>query len=531
MLSRIARFVDHVLADVPFYPFFFTAAAVLPLWVTNFGEAPMLDMVVLLLVVLVATAIGYGLAWVAYRDARRAAIVVACAAVIFLKLGQISTALNAIWSIGGFVMLLVGLAVVVFIGLAAAKAKPKMMASLTQAANIASVLLLGFVSIPLVGFAGDALAIPDDLALGNFRPVESTSDAGVDGAPQRDIYYLVLDRYGSERALLTGHDISNTGFVAWLRDRDFAVVDDARANYVSTILSLGSSLSMASLDDIAERIGPDNRVLAPVVGRLRHSRAATFLQDQGYEYIHVGTWYDPTRVSDIADRSFAPEAHESLMSVALDSSALGVLLNTIAPERAFEPSHAASADYQFELLDQLIAEPGPKFVVAHILMPHPPYVFLEDGSYAPDEATFESQLRDTNARLRNLISKALDEAEAELPIIILQADEGPYPARYERDPNGFDWAEATDDELVTKFGILSAMHLPGRAGAADLPSPFSPVNTFREVLRRYFGADLPNEPDRSYASPYSRPYDLIDITDRLAVPPSNDVPGVIQTGE
>ena len=63
------------------------------------------------------------------------------------------------------------------------------------------------------------------------------------------------------------------------------------------------------------------------------------------------------------------------------------------------------------------------------------------------------------------------------------------------------------------------MYLPGPE-APVLPTDMSSVNTFRLVLGAYFGADLPLLPDRSFTSASKlRPYDLTDITDRLAEDP------------
>ena len=41
-----------------------------------------------------------------------------------------------------------------------------------------------------------------------------------------------------------------------------------------------------------------------------------------------------------------------------------------------------------------------------------------------------------------------------------------YPARYDEEGSDFDWATATDEELLTKFGVLSAWYLPGPEGDA-----------------------------------------------------------------
>jgi hypothetical protein len=47
----------------------------------------------------------------------------------------------------------------------------------------------------------------------------------------------------------------------------------------------------------------------------------------------------------------------------------------------------------------------------------------------------------------------------------------------------------------------------------------SPVNTFRVILNTYFSAALPLLDDRSYFSRMTRPYDFIDVTERVMVNP------------
>lgn len=524
MFNRTLSRVDRLLAELPLYPFLFAVAAILPLWATNFGEAPTAEMAALIAVVLAVTAAGFAVAWAAYRDARRGAIVTAAGAALALKLGQVDTMLGILWDVHPAVVLIGASALLAIVAAAAAKARPALMAPLTQAANVASVLLLVWVGAPLAGFIDDTLSGPPDVRLAELPPTAgAASTSGTTLGSRRDIYYIVLDRYGSERAFEVGFGIDNSDFIGWLRERGFDVADDARANFVSTPLSLGTSLAMRGIDDIAAQVGPDYRTLAPVVERVRNSRVGAFLQGQGYDYVHLGSWFDPTRVSAIADRAYAPRGHQSLATVATDSSVLGVALRWLDPGWSYDAMHADAAEYAFDLLDRLLDEPGPKFVVAHILMPHPPYVFLEDGTFAPGSATLESQLHYTNSRVADFVSRALRSPESEQPIVILQADEGPYPARYELDTNGFDWADATDAEIEVKFGILSALYLPGDAGIEPLPSTLSPVNTFREVLRRYFGIALEILPDQSFASPYLRPYALTDVTARLSGPATTAV--------
>ena len=78
---------------------------------------------------------------------------------------------------------------------------------------------------------------------------------------------------------------------------------------------------------------------------------------------------------------------------------------------------------------------------------------------------------------------------------MLQADEGPFPARYRADEWGFQWRDATDAELEEKFGILFAMRVPGADLEAEgLHDAITPVNTFRIIFNARFGTDLPCSP-------------------------------------
>ena len=137
----------------------------------------------------------------------------------------------------------------------------------------------------------------------------------------------------------------------------------------------------------------------------------------------------------------------------------------------------------------------------------------EERQTVPRQELYEDQLRWTNGRILELVDRALDVPAGDEPVIILQADEGPYPPRFGRDPERFDWLDdATPEEILEKHGILNAMRLPGvDPEAAGVHDRISPVNTFRIVFNEYFDADLPLLPDRVYLTPnYGRMYDFTE---------------------
>jgi hypothetical protein len=61
------------------------------------------------------------------------------------------------------------------------------------------------------------------------------------------------------------------------------------------------------------------------------------------------------------------------------------------------------------------------------------------------------------------------------------------------------------------MAILNALHLPD-ADRRQLYPEMTPVNTFRLILREYFGFDLEPVEDVSYYSGYEVPYDFTVIS-------------------
>jgi hypothetical protein len=376
--------------------------------------------------------------------------------------------------------------------------------------------------------AGPAAAAPE--------PAPIDVSVGDHGRP--DIYFIVMDRYAGAGTLRSQYGYDNTPFLNALRERGFAIADDAWANYLKTSLSLSGTLNMDFLDGPAlAAAAVDGREVAASYALLRsHLAVPATLQSLGYEYVHVGSYWEPTGTNPYADRVIGSSRGDQFSSALLSTTALSLLSPPLQPgERTIE-AWGTGKEFtlrQFDHVAETARLDGPTFVFSHFLVPHPPYYFDTDGSSPTEgeraerseEEEYVRQLHWTNGKILDMLDALLDVPDDQQPIIVLAADEGPFPAEFAADERDFDWTHATAAQIQRKYGILNAMHLPGMDPAdAGFNDRSTPVNTFRYVMNAFFDADLAPLPDVSFLSPdYARLYDFVEIgrtDDGAAVPPS-----------
>jgi hypothetical protein len=521
------------------WPVLLAVYPVLFLWSEGVRHTVLDDVVPLLVLAVLLGAACVAVAAGALRDS--AAGTVVAAAVVTAALFLFPAVLQFISGVGSVVpsqsdALLYGrgggLAYVIIAGIGVAAVfilarSPQLRPHLRAFNSAASVGALVLVSIPVVTLGTYFLSAAPVVKSGGPSGLAATR------GPNRDIYYVILDRYGSNGALNAAFGVTGNELPNWLASKGFYLASEARANYDSTRLSLAGTLNLDYFDRLMASVDPSSTNFAPIHELIQDNKVGHYLEEQGFEYIHLGNWYAPTSRVRIADRNLNVGEGNEFQAKLLDQTALPAiegLVHGVAPAPAGEKLQYDTGRFQFEQLSALADQPGQKFVFAHVLLPHEPYVFAADGSYlAPaqrvgmtDDDRFAAQLAYTNGAVKAFVEHLFAAPEAERPIVVIQADEGPYPPGVQRG-SYIGWASATDDQLRTKFGILSAFYLPGDMSASSpAPEPYSTissVNTFRLIFDRYFGADLPLLPDRSFVARAPKtPYDLIEVTSRLAAP-------------
>jgi hypothetical protein len=339
-----------------------------------------------------------------------------------------------------------------------------------------------------------------------------------------DIYYIILDRYASTSTLKEFYDFDNSKFIDYLFNRGFYVAQ-SRSNYLKTAHSLASSFNMEYINYLSDKMGEESGNWKPLVEMLQDYKVWRFLKSRGYKFIHFGSWWEATRRNKYADMNFnlfsLPEFSMSLYKTTVlypFIAKLGIsdkrLLQWIGDERLVQYKRVL---YKFKKLAEISNIKEPTFVFAHMLTPHAPFVFDRDGNFLTEEEdrkrsriqNYVNQLIFVNKKIEILIDKLLSNSQVP-PIIILQADEGPYPPG-----RSTDWEQMSKAELRQKMKILNAYYLPNADKDVLYPS-ITPVNSFRLIFNLYFGTDFELLPDESYVHPDDHhPYKFFNVTDKL----------------
>ncbi|MCI0806896.1 MAG: hypothetical protein J4N68_08725 [Chloroflexi bacterium] len=337
-----------------------------------------------------------------------------------------------------------------------------------------------------------------------------------EGEPLPDIYYIVLDAYTSGSVLLDTYELDNGPFLDSLRQRGFYVADCSQSNYAQTELSMVSTLNMAYLDELIDESNPDRSQLWPL---LRHNAVRLLLEDLGYSTVAFETGYYWSEWED-ADLYLAPdrgllEGMSAFEATLLRLTAAWALIDALPELPAFlvrdldrsAEAHSVRLLYVFEQLEQLSSEAGPKFVFAHIVSPHRPFVFDSEGNptdddydWAPSDigldrykAGYREQVQYLNGRIEQIIGHIIENS-AVPPIIVIQGDHGP-----------------EEGSSADRMSILNAIYLGGSEPKESYPT-ITPVNTFRMMLGSRFAASLPLLEDASYFSIYDDPFEYSEVT-------------------
>ena len=361
-----------------------------------------------------------------------------------------------------------------------------------------------------------------------------------------DIYYIIFDMHGRADVHKSLYGYDESWFIDALEKRGFYIADKSTSNYSSTLPSVSSSLNMEYINYLEDSYAPDAKTREPYKLLLDENKLFQIFREKGYRIGTFDTNFNYTKFPD-EDVYLKPSSYElqryqnflalnSFEGLLVHSTFLRTLddlsilsLDSVQEKTIETPYHIHRLTLLniFNHLPDLAHENERYFVFAHVVSPHPPYIFGPDGEEIKHEDVFSlgapgrqdggskviKQYTDQLNYIDTLILRAVDQILASSkipPIIILQGDHGPYSYFGEND--------VMITNMQEQHGILNAYYFPNHQYDLLYPS-ITPVNSFRVVFNTFFGEKYDLLPDKNYYHSHDQQYNFIDVTDRVKTDP------------
>lgn len=507
----------------PFHPLLFASFPVLSLLATNLGEVRIEAGLRIWLGSLVLAVVSMLVSWLLLRRWQSAALVASAFILLVLGYGHLYSSLSSL-QLAGLVIgrhkVLIPLSFLFMLGCVIVAYRRSSFPVLTGFLNTAAIVLVILPAAQMLIFYVNIAATPD-VDVGMPEP-----DGGSQVQALPDIYYIILDEYPRADVLAESYAFDNEPFLHSLEEMGFFIAGESQSNYAQTELSLASSLNFNYISTLVPDLDVDSDDRAVLWPLIKQNAVMAFLDQIGYTTVAFETGYSWSQI-ETADLYLGPSQgvrntatlglsdfevlflRKTALLILYDARLVLPEILTPALERPARRSYDRT-EFVLQELERIARQENPHFVFAHLLVPHPPYVYGDDGEYVGNLYGLEGPLGDEDAlythnvpghrrsvayineRMLELVSILLASSDPP-PIIILQADHGvPFSTHEDR------------------MAIFNAYFLPGE-GADALYPDITPVNTFRVVFNSYFGADLPLLDDRSLFSGYEYPYDFEEV--------------------
>lgn len=270
-------------------------------------------------------------------------------------------------------------------------------------------------------------------------------------------------------------DFDNGEFGDFLRGEGFFVAEDAHSNYDFTARCMFSTFNMEYspryIDVTKDKLTNGNIHFLGI----QQSKTAQYFQAAGYEWVNMSLFdiLDRPKYYHIPQLPDASKTWDYMADMTLPGRAL----------KAFPRKPVYEVNLQiFDELKILSKEKNgqPRFIYAHLYMPHGPYHFDRNGTLYKSgnqgitgKKAYLEHLQYANKLLQESITEILENS-ASPPVIILQGDHGSRIKSLEEEEG---------------FSILYATHLPDK-NYEYFHDSISPVNTFRILSNHYLNTSF-----------------------------------------
>jgi hypothetical protein len=329
-----------------------------------------------------------------------------------------------------------------------------------------------------------------------------------------DVYYLVLDSYPGTHFLKEYMDYDNSPFNNSLKEKGFFVIQNPKSNYNRTAFSIASTLNFEFLRNISSYMPITPKFYNHARLTIDNSTVPKVFKHYNYQFYNLSV-FDIGGIPSLRRENFLtlpeksilfyntlPERLKSdlLWNLVTGKNAIPFIQKMINKnEQVLATSEKGKMNYNNLIIDSLqkISEQKttyPKFIYAHVYLPHPPFFYDENGNenefkYVITEESqknkllFLSYLKYTNKIITELAEKII-KANGNHAVIIIQSD------------HGFRDFKEGPSLPHTFFKNYSAFYFPDK-NYSSLYDTMSNINTFPVLFNKYFNTNIPLKRDTS----------------------------------
>ncbi|WP_340119783.1 hypothetical protein [Pelagibius sp. 7325] len=344
-----------------------------------------------------------------------------------------------------------------------------------------------------------------------FRYANSGNPSVIAAESRPNVYYFILDAYGSSTAIRQNFGYDNSPFIEAMEERGFYHAGEAISSYNRTVFTLASIFAQDYFiaDEMTLAEWRQRRLTYPAL--LNAHVPPSLVADarkQGYEFFLVGNYWAPCAGPWVS--CYAEAEGSAYLADVFWSATPSLVISAAA--RSGDADEVPDVDAMGKLrkrLEESGAPLTPTFTFVHHLSPHAPYLFQADCSLR-DEYELDLDGWPESAKpyfLDNLLCANLSAARIADEIIALDPDsiivfQGDHGSSFTVDwDKPFDeWPPASVQE---RSSILNLVRLP-EACQSWLAPDLDNVTTIQAVMGCASGREPVRNNPRGYLTTFSR---------------------------
>ncbi|MEL7571318.1 MAG: hypothetical protein AAGU14_12255, partial [Eubacteriaceae bacterium] len=255
--------------------------------------------------------------------------------------------------------------------------------------KVALVIFMGLVLFNLVNVINVNLTTqgPSDKLLSGPSQTDPTKFPSHANNP--DIYYIVFDEFSGFQPMRDyWHNSKVDEFISFLKSKNFEVIEDSHGSSIYTVQQMATRLNYQKYN-LANDEFSDPEISNEWYNAISDNKVVNYLKKQGYTTI---TFF-PFRFANFSAQTMKSDVTYSIDDV--PSTALNLyfddfwilvadktMLKELSPiyKKLSSDPHSNFIFFTLSKVGNLEDIPSPKFVYAHLLLPHSPYLFDENGN-------------------------------------------------------------------------------------------------------------------------------------------------------